>query len=120
MPFCEEVQSAEVEEQKQQSLIPAEKKQPKLIHRILGAPERPEIWGGVGIACIDWNQIKPNLLAAVTLKTNMLEVWDIEQGTMVNIHELPRPVQMIKWSPHREDLLLAVADKASKLFLVDY
>ena len=95
---------------------------PTLYEIFLGmsSNERKEmIWGGVGIACIDWNQVRPNILAAVTLKTNLLEVWDVEKAVMVNIHELPKQVQMVRWSPHRENSLLAVAVKSAKLFLID-
>ena len=28
-----------------------------------------DIWGGVGVACLEWSELQPNLLAAVTFKT---------------------------------------------------
>ena len=43
----------------------------------------------------------------------------MEKAVMVNIHELPKQVQIVRWSPHRENSLLAVAEKSAKLFLID-
>ena len=65
MPFCEDVQAAKIEEQKQKSMIQTVdaggkttgKFVPTLYEIFLGVSlsESKEIWGGVGIACIDWN-----------------------------------------------------------------
>jgi len=109
MPFCEEIQAARLEEQKgsitkngasTSSTAKKKKEEPSLIKKLLGLNNNRQLWGGVGIACLDWNCIKPNILGAVTLKTNMLEIWNVESGTIENIIELPRPVHMIRWSPH--------------------
>ena len=47
----------------------------KIMQFISGRDFNPEIWGGVGISCIDWHPTQPNIIAALTLKTNQLEIW---------------------------------------------
>ena len=37
-----------------------------------------EIWGGVGIAALDWNPIEKDILAIATKKTNRLEIWAVD------------------------------------------
>ena len=44
---------------------------------------KSDIWGGVGVACMDWSIPSPNLLAAVTFKTKALEVWDTDTSTFI-------------------------------------
>ena len=47
-----------------------------------------DIWGGVGVSCIDWNSIQTNVLAAVTMVTNRLEVWRVDTRKMISIMDL--------------------------------
>ena len=64
---------------------------------ILGRDLYPEIWGGVGIACFDWHPTEPNMLAAVTLKTNKLEIWRVDTGKMISIMDIGRQISLIRW-----------------------
>ena len=50
---------------------------------MLGMDLNTDVWGGVSVACIDWHPKKGNLLAAMTLKTNNLEIWDVESGQLI-------------------------------------
>ena len=61
--------------------------------------KQKDVWGGVGVACIDWNKMQSNVLAAVTMVTNRLEVWQVDLRKMISIMDLEAKVTMIKWSP---------------------
>lgn len=82
IPFCENIQSKHVEEQKQESNLPNKvdklrSDESKFVDFVFGIETGKEIWGGVGISCIDWSPLEDNLLAAVTLKTDRLEIWNV-------------------------------------------
>lgn len=55
----------------------------------------------------------------MTIKTNMLEVWNFETGLIENIYELSRSIMMVRWNPQAEDQLIAVADKSTKLYHIN-
>jgi len=74
---------------------------------LLGKNTEKDIWGGVGIHCIDWSPLEDNLLAAVTLKTDRLEIWQVNKGAMVAILDLKGKVSCIKWSLHDRSSLFA-------------
>lgn len=46
------------------------KESEKFVSFLSGYDLAPEVWGGVGVSCIDWHPTEPNMLAALTLKTN--------------------------------------------------
>lgn len=85
-----------------------------------------EIWGGVGIAALDWNPIEKNILAIVTKKTNRLEIWNLDLGKMIKIMDLNTKVLYIKWSPTKPTELVLLEKKATaasavkKVIFVDY
>jgi WD40 repeat protein len=79
----------------------------KVLEFILGLEPSKEIWGGVGISCIDWSPLEDNLLAAVTLKTDRLEIWDVQKGVMLAILDLKGKIINIKWSPNDNSTLIA-------------
>jgi len=110
IPFCEKTQSKFIVEQKKNANLKVNEtedaeqifRQTLLKRFVIGKESEKvvsflsnrdlssdEIWGGVGISCIDWHPSQPNLLAAVTLKKNNLEVWDTQTGAVVAIIELP-------------------------------
>ena len=66
---------------------------------LYGFDANKEIWGGVGVSCIEWNPIDQNILAAVTMKTNRLEIWDVARGQMISIMDLPKSAQKVIWNP---------------------
>ena len=70
---------------------------------VLGSQHMKEIWGGVGISCIDWHPSKENLIAAVTRRTDRLELWQVDKGVMVYIANLNIQASRISWNPHNED-----------------
>ena len=39
---------------------------------------------------------------------------------MINILQLECAIQLLRWSPHAESVLLAVADKSNKIYSVNY
>ncbi len=59
------------------------KESAKVAEFMLGMDLNTDVWGGVSVACIDWHPKKGNLLAAMTLKTNNLEIWDVESGQLI-------------------------------------
>lgn len=86
---------------------------------IFGIETDKEIWGGVGIQAIAWSPHEENILAAVTLKTNRLEIWNVEKGAMVAIYDLRAAFFEIKWGPHDPNLLIAREINAQSLFKID-
>ena len=67
-----------------------------------------EIWGGVGIAALDWNPLEKDILAIVTEKTNRLEIWSVKTGRMISILDLKTKIHNIKWNPHNPSQLIAL------------
>lgn len=85
-----------------------------------------EIWGGVGIAALDWNPIEKNILAIATKKTNRLEIWNLDLGKMIGIMDLKTKVLFLKWSPHNPTQLIALertenpSSIVKKMLVIDY
>lgn len=84
-----------------------------------------EIWGGVGIAALDWNPLKKDIVAIVTEKTNRLEIWRVDLGKMISIMDLKTKVHDIKWNPHNPSQLMALKkvkkfDKPNYVIVIDY
>jgi L-ribulose-5-phosphate 3-epimerase UlaE len=42
-----------------------------------------DLFGGVGISCLDFSQLQSKMLAAVTVKTFLLEIWDTQTNQLV-------------------------------------
>lgn len=59
------------------------KESSKVASFIIGLSLNSDIWGGVGVSCVDWHPKEENLLAAMTLKTNRLEIWNVKSCQMV-------------------------------------
>ena len=74
-------------------------------------PSDSKLWGGVGVKCIDWSPTESNMLAAVTLKTGKLEIWDVEKGMMEAIYETRGEFKQLKWSLHESDILVGFGDQ---------
>ena len=100
--------------------IKAGKKVRSITQALLGIDINQEIWGGVGITCLDWNPVEPNLLAAVTSKTQRLEIWKVDKGQMIYIMDLLMKVSSIRWNPHNGSQLMALEKDKDKLLLIDY
>ena len=39
---------------------------------------------------------------------------------MINILQLQSVIQMIRWSPHSESKLIAIANRSKKVYMIDY
>ena len=87
---------------------------------ILGKELFPDIWGGVGIACFDWHPTEPNLLAAVTLKTNKLEVWRVDEGKMISIVNVAKPISYIRWLPSESTKIIMKEYDSTNFHICDY
>ena len=117
-----------MEEQKSESMISgvsndkikAGKKVRSITQALLGIDINQEIWGGVGITCLDWSPVEPNLLAAVTSKTQRLEIWKVDKGQMIYIMDLLMKVSSIRWNPHNGSQLMALEKDKDMLLLIDY
>lgn len=126
IPFCETIQSKHIEEQKIQSnlstdIAKSERiiQEDKLAGMIFGIETDKEIWGGVGLQAIAWSPHEENILAAVTLKTNRLEIWKVNMGVMVAIIDLKGAIFEIKWSPHDPNLLIGREKDNHWFFKID-
>lgn len=85
---------------------------------------KQDIWGGVGVACLEWNireegSRKPSLLAAVTFKTTTLEIWDTDSGNFIKRIKFDQKIIKVSWSPTNEDQLLVVTSDRY-CFVVNY
>ena len=85
IPFCEAVQSTNIEEQKSASMLETSDKKRQTAKRnqqitdfIFNKTSVGEIWGGVGIAAFEWNPVEKDVLAVMTRKTNKLEIWAVD------------------------------------------
>ena len=92
----------------------------KVIGFIAGRDFNPDIWGGVGIQCIDWHPTEPNILAAVTLKTNQLEVWKVDTAEILCILDIEKKLASIQWSPHEQNKILGRTLGKNGVVLIDY
>lgn len=86
---------------------------------IFGIEIDKEIWGGVGLQAIVWSPHMENIIAAVTLKTNRLEIWNVKSGTMIAILDLRAPIFELKWSPHDPNLIVAREKEADCIYKID-
>ena len=78
---------------------------------------RGDIWGGVGVVCMDWSTLQPNLLAAVTFKTNQLEIWDTETGNLIKQFYFDNRVIKVSWCPTSKDHLVILTDEHEGIIL---
>jgi hypothetical protein len=68
--------------------IKSMKRKEQITDFLFNTDSSKEIWGGVGIAALDWNPIDKDILAIATYKTNRLEIWAVDQGKMIAIMDL--------------------------------
>jgi WD40 repeat protein len=100
IPFCEKIQTQYISDIKKTAMLPSTqaeqtkdnvrkyfskkfvtgKESAKVYEFILGMDLNTDVWGGVGVSCVDWHPTVKNLLAAISLKTNVLEIWNVEIG----------------------------------------
>ena len=80
---------------------------------------KTDIWGGVGVACLEWSLLQPNLLAAVTFKTQTLEVWDTQTCNFINRIKFDQKICKVSWSPSEKNTLLLLTTNGF-VFKVDY
>ena len=79
-----------------------------------------EFWGGVGVQCIDWNPQEPNVIAAVTLKTNQLEVWKVDTAEMLALMYIDKKLATIQWSPHDPNRIIGRVLDKNGFMVIDY
>ena len=112
IPYCEKIQARYIAEIKETALIETtdqekyeiairkgivktfvvNKDTERVASFVSGVDLDPEIWGGVGLTCIEWHPTEANTLAAITMKTNQLEVWKVDCAQMIAILELEKCV----------------------------
>lgn len=58
-----------------------------------------DTFGGVGITCLDFSTTNTKFLAACTLKSNMLEIWDTQMNQLYKIIPIGLRSVFIQWAP---------------------
>lgn len=96
------------------------KESEKFMSFLSGYDLSSDIWGGVGVTCVDWHPQESNLLAALTLKTDQLEVWRIDCAQMVAVISLGKRCGSIQWNPHNPNQLMARILDSGHILLIDY
>ena len=83
IPFCEKASMTEEgkEESKTNSVLHAH-----------------ESFGGAGVTCLDFSTTNTKLLAAVTMKTRYLEIWDTQAATLHKIYSVKDRILQVSWS----------------------
>ena len=69
------------------------------------------------MSCIDFCKANANILAASTIKTHIIEIWDTRKGQINKLIKLPEPALQILWRPYSDDMLLVVT-AMKNVFLV--
>ena len=56
-------------------------------------------FGGVGVSCLDFSPQNPKLLAACTIHSQLLEVWDTSLNQLIKTFKMGDGVLSVQWSP---------------------
>lgn len=91
IPFCEK--QFETEENKQNASM--------YLH---------DSFGGVGVSCLEFSNTQTKLLAAVTLKTKILEIWDTHTNQLWKYFQLSQRVLQVSWSPTNPKIILLFSE----------
>lgn len=91
----------------------------KFAGMLFGIDIEKDIWGGVGLQAIVWSPHEENVLAAITLKTNRLEIWNVKSGVMLAIADLRDAIFELQWSPHDQNLLVGRKKDSACIYRID-
>ena len=58
-----------------------------------------DTFGGAGVSCLEFSPTNTKLLAATTLKSCMLEIWDTQSCSLAKIYRIEQRIMQLSWSP---------------------
>lgn len=90
------------------------------------APVKEEIlamhdrFGGVGVSCLDFSTQNPKLLAACTIHSQLLEVWDTSLSQLIKTFKIGDGVLSVQWAPTNIKTLVCLCrNRAVKIVNVE-